>query len=285
MSSQPPEVSIVLPGCGSPCVSPGGPGPALRDQFVVAGDQPPERRRVLGDQERGRTRIGTAVRVVARPQAAAAQGRHHLVAVRDREIVRQGVPPGRGRSRVDGGDQVQHGPPVRGPGKLAPLEALPVDEWVQRDGEPVVGPGQRLAVAGGDRRQHEGRAAGPQVPGGGEGGAQPAERRVQRVARRVPLDLQVIGGDKPAGARGVGDFPVVAAEADSPVGQGGDRQFPAARQRRRENHRGEIFRWAQHILTVERPPAASFSSPTSRRPNYILESYSITLDGAGSPAG
>src|SRR6266516_2260615 len=96
-------------------------------------------------------RVGSAVSGVA----SGVTGRLQLIPVRHSEVVSQRVPAGRSRGRVNGDQKAEHAEPVRSGGELTPLEALTVDERVDRDAESVVHPRQRLAITGGNWRHHE----------------------------------------------------------------------------------------------------------------------------------
>ena len=225
---------------------PGGEGPGLPHQVVVAGQAPLERRRVLPDEQGCAAGVGSAV-----PDLAGRVTRRlQFVPVRHREVVSEGMPAGRGRGRVTLHQQPQHAEPVRWGRELAPVEALPGHERVDRDAETAAHPGQRLAVPGGNRRHHERGAAGPQIHGRRQRRAQPREPRVQGLVLRQPLVLQLIGGHEPPGARRVGHLPVVTAPADGPVRHGRDGQAPPAGQRRHQDGLRQAIRRGQHPATL-----------------------------------
>ena len=154
----------------------------------------------------------------------------------------------RGRVRID--QKTQHAEPVRRGRELPPVEALPRHERVHRDAESAAHPGQRLAFPGGNRRDRERAAAGPQIHGGGQGRAQPSEPGGQWLTGRQPLVLQFIDGDKPARTGRVGHHPMVAAPADGPVLHRCDGDAPRTAQRRDQRRLGQAIRRGQHLVTV-----------------------------------
>ena len=172
---------------------PGGLGAGGRHEMVVAGEEPPDGRGMLLDQACHRAGVGSHVQGAGPGLAGGLQ----LVPVRHGEVVSQRTPAGRGRGGVRGGQQVEHGQPVRGGGERRPVEALAVNERVDRQAEPGADPREQLAVPGRNRRHRERGAAVPQVGGGAQSRAQPPEAASQRLGLRHPFVLQVIRGDEP----------------------------------------------------------------------------------------
>jgi ADP-ribose pyrophosphatase YjhB (NUDIX family) len=141
--------------------------------MVVAGEQPPDRDRVLGEQDRGRTRVraklGRAFGGGRAGRAARAEGRQQLVAVRDREVLGRGVPAGRGRGGVQRDHEVEYPAAVGRAGELAPFslprstaqngQSYPDGSWLYIPPPARLAPPKRAANGGFRERE-------PQAPGG-----------------------------------------------------------------------------------------------------------------------
>ncbi len=220
-------------------------GPRRGRQLVVPAELSADCRRVLADESRRRASVRPAV-----GDRAARAGSLKLVPELHREIVGGRMPPRPGRRRVHRGHHGEHPEPVLSGVPLVPCEAPPGNERVDRDREPLAQPRHRLPVVGRSRCYDEPEAGVLQVDGRAQRRPQPGEAIIQGLAVALPFGLELIDGDEPPRPASIGDFPVMTAPPDRPVGHRRDADSPARTEPVAEGCLVQIVRRRQHAATV-----------------------------------
>jgi hypothetical protein len=217
----------------------------LAHQLIEARQRRAQARCLPGQQPARGLTVGTAAPRLVQLAERRLQGRP---AGRAEAAGRRGPPGQRGGAVQPGQDADEHVPV--GLGQLAAeVHGRAVEIWEHGDGVLLAERGERLPPGGGHRRDGELQ---PRPAQGDDGLHRRPQVRVSGLrAGAAPATGQARDGDEPAAARGVGELPVVVAEADREVAQPGGGQAPLLVQDPRQLRPIDIAGFDLHGLNVK----------------------------------